>query len=95
MSSEGNDVTDLKVYLRKASATYRQQEELSEMKKYLGKGLNSLLSSKENYFYSIPPQSVIQIGLSDYKGLNTSVKVTEYPLLIADMRAATNYFIVR
>lgn len=82
-------------YLLTAAASYSQQEELQSVSKHLQKSLQALLDSQMSYFYSIPPQSVIHIGSSTYKGQNSDVKITDYPLLIADLRAATNYFMIR
>ena len=92
---EGKYLKDIHNFFSEAAASYSQQEELQRLHNYLQKGLEAVLESKMNYFYSIPPQSVIHIGSSTYKGINNDVKISEYPLLIADLRAATNYFIIR
>lgn len=93
--SNNEKVENPEVFLFANASRYSQQEEFDSLNDNLQIAIEALIDSETSFFYSIPPQSVIQIGLSTYKGLNSSVRVCEYPLLIADLRAATNYFILK
>jgi pantothenate kinase len=62
---------------------------------HLGKAVNLLIESGDPFFYSIPPQSVIKIGESKFRGEQRTETEMEFPLLVADMRDATNYFVIK
>jgi pantothenate kinase len=77
------------------SISHDYKEEYEDIKKYLNSALNLVIDCEEPLFYSVPAQSVIKIGESFYKGKSKDHNISEYPLLIADTRSATNYFLVK
>lgn len=74
---------------------YDIKKELKLSQKYLGKALNLVFESNEPVIYSIPPQSVIKIGESKFQFQHSTQQITQYPVLIADMSDATNYYLLK
>lgn len=93
----GNPITpeEIKNEILNLSISHDYKEEYEDIKKYLNSALNLVIDCEEPLFYSVPAQSVIKIGESFYKGKSKDHNISEYPLLIADTRSATNYFLVK